>query len=173
MRRLSHVPGELIDRTTPVEFVFEGQRVQGYRGDTITSALAASGVRVLGRSFKYHRPRGILSAANHDANALVQVRSAGRSIPNVRADVVGPHSDWQVNAVNTRGGLARDRLAVLGHLAPFLPVGFYYKAFHSKRWFPRWERTARRRPPHTLPRAGRRRGCGPGSTAADRAARAR
>jgi sarcosine oxidase subunit alpha len=144
MRRLSHVAGELIDRTTPVEFVFEGHRVQGYRGDTITSALAASGVRVLGRSFKYHRPRGILSAANHDANALVQVRSADRSIPNVRADVVGAHSDWQVNAVNTQGGLARDRLAVLGHLAPFLPVGFYYKAFYSKRWFPSWERMFRR-----------------------------
>jgi len=144
MRRLAHVAGELIDRASPVEFVFEGRRVEGYRGDTITSAVSASGVRILGRSFKYHRPRGILSAADHDANALVQVRGADRSIPNVRADVIPVHSDWRVNAVNTRGGLSRDRLALLGYLAPFLPVGFYYKAFHSKRWFPRWERMFRR-----------------------------
>jgi sarcosine oxidase, subunit alpha len=144
MRRLPHVMGELIDRATPVEFVFEGRRMQGYRGDTITSALSANGVRILGRSFKYHRPRGILSAASHDANALVQVRRGDRSVPNVRADVVPVHSGWRVNAVNTLGGLTSDRLAVLGHLAPFLPVGFYYKAFHSKRWFPRWERMFRR-----------------------------
>ena len=144
MRRLPPVPGELIDRQQPVEFLFEGAPVRGYRGDTISSALTANGVRILGRSFKYHRPRGLLSAAGHDVNAMVQVARGDRSIPNVRADVVPVDADWRVNAVNTRGGLARDRLAVLGHLAPFLPVGFYYKAFHGKRLFPRWERMFRR-----------------------------
>ena len=142
-RRLPHVPGERIDRGNTVEFTFEGRRLQGYRGDTISSALVASGARILGRSFKYHRPRGLLSAASHDVNALMQVRRDGRSIPNVRADVVQVVADWDINAVNTRGGLARDRLAILNRLAPFLPVGFYYKAFHSKRWFPRWERMFR------------------------------
>ena len=144
MSRLPHVQGELIDRGATVEFTFEGRQVQGYRGDTISSALTASGVRILGRSFKYHRPRGLLSAAGHDVNALVQVRGGDRSVPNVRADVVPVHSGWQIDAVNTRGGLARDKLAVLGLLAPFLPVGFYYKAFYGKRWFPRWERMFRR-----------------------------
>jgi sarcosine oxidase subunit alpha len=143
MRRLPPVAGELIDRARTLTFTFEGQRVTAYAGDTITSALMASGARVLGRSFKYHRPRGVLSAANHDANAIVQVRRAGRSVPNVRADVVAVEDGWQVTAVNTRGGLARDRLRVLNRLAPFLPVGFYYKAFHSKRLFPRWERMFR------------------------------
>jgi sarcosine oxidase, subunit alpha len=144
MRRLASVTGELIDRSQAVEFVFEGKPLRGYRGDTISSALAASGVRVLGRSFKYHRRRGLLSAAGHDANTLVQVHSGARSVPNVRADLVPVDSGWRVSAVNTRGGLARDRLAVLDHLSAFLPVGFYYKAFHSKRLFPRWERMFRR-----------------------------
>jgi sarcosine oxidase subunit alpha len=143
MRRLPPVKGELIDRSAAMQFVFEGRTVPAYRGDTISSALAANGVRVLGRSFKYHRPRGLLSAADHDANVLVQVRDGERSVPNVRADVVPVRPGWQINAVNTRGGLARDRLARLGHLAPLLPVGFYYKAFHSRRWFPRWERMFR------------------------------
>ena len=144
MRRLGPIKGELIDRSDVVQFLFEGVSVQGYRGDTVTSALAANGRRILGRSFKYHRPRGILSAAGHDANTLMQVQTAERSVPNLRADVVPVEQGWQVSAVNTRGGLAHDRLAVLGRLAPFLPVGFYYKAFHSKRWFPRWELMFRR-----------------------------
>ena len=143
MKRLPPVEGELIDRSRPVKFWFEGRRVQGYRGDTISTALAANGVRIIGRSFKYHRPRGLLSVADHDANAMVQVCGKDRSIPNVRADIVAVQSGWQVSAVNTRGGLAKDRLAILGRLSPFLPVGFYYKAFHGKRWFPRWERMFR------------------------------
>src|ERR1700676_5040495 len=140
MKRLPPLAGELIDRTRAVTFTFEGARYQGFAGDTISSALSASGVRVLGRSFKYHRPRGLLSAAGHDANTLVQVHCGERSVRNVRADVVPVDSDWRVSAVNTRGGLEHDRLAVLNRLSAFLPVGFYYKAFHSKRWFPRWER---------------------------------
>jgi sarcosine oxidase, subunit alpha len=143
LSRLPHVKGERIDRGKAVEFTFEGRRLQGYRGDTISSALMADGARILGRSFKYHRPRGVLSAAGHDVNALMQVRRSDRSIPNVRADVVRVEPGWDITAVNTRGGLARDRLAILNRLAPFLPVGFYYKAFHSKRWFPRWERMFR------------------------------
>src|SRR5580700_2123062 len=143
MKRLPPVPGELIDRAQSFEFVFEGKRFLAHPGDTISSALLASGVRVLGRSFKYHRPRGILSAAGHDVNALMQVRGPSYSVPNVRADVIAVQKDWQIHAVNTRGGLKRDRQRVLDHFAPFLPVGFYYKAFHSKRLFPLWERMFR------------------------------
>ena len=143
MKRLPQVEGELIDRSQPVQLLFEGKPVLGYRGDTVSAALAASGVRVLGRSFKYHRPRGVLSAADHDANALMQLQLHERSVPNVRADVVQVESGWEVSAVNTRGGLRHDWLAVLNRLSPFLPVGFYYKAFHSKRLFPRWEQMFR------------------------------
>ena len=144
MRRLPPVPGELIDRSRTVEFAFEGRPVSAYAGDTISSALLANDVHVLGRSFKYHRPRGVLSAAGHDVNAMMQVRTPGQSLPNVRADLARVESGWQVTAVNTQGGLRHDRRRVLDHLGRFLPVGFYYKAFHGKHLFPYWERMFRR-----------------------------
>ena len=138
--RLERVANEWIDRDRPIAFTFEGRRVAAYQGDTITSALWAADERVLARSFKIHRPRGILSLANHDANIFVD--DAGQ--PNVRADVTRVRDGMAVEVVNTAGGVARDRRRLLGWIAPFLPVGFYYKAFYSKRWFPTWERMFRR-----------------------------
>jgi sarcosine oxidase subunit alpha len=143
MKRLEPRPGEWIDRTRPLAFSFEGRAYTGFAGDTISSALAGAGLRTLGRSFKYHRPRGLLSFANHDVNALMAVLIDGRREINVRADVTALAAGMEVSAVNTKGGLERDRRAVLDRFAPFLPVGFYYKAFHSKRLFPRWERLFR------------------------------
>lgn len=139
MYRLPHTKGEWIDRTETRPFTFEGERYEGFAGDTISSALAAAGVMVMGRSFKYHRPRGILSFSNHDANVMFQVGD----VPNVRGDVVALDADMIVSAVNTVGGLAHDRARHIEKLGRFLPVGFYYKAFHSKRVFPRWERLIR------------------------------
>ncbi|WP_434664724.1 glycine cleavage T C-terminal barrel domain-containing protein [Paraburkholderia sp. A3BS-1L] len=138
--RLAPHAGEWIDRSQQIEFGFEGQRYTGFAGDTITSALWASEVSVLGRSFKYHRPRGVLSLANHDVNAMFQ---DGARL-NVRADVTELIAGANWHAVNTTGGVANDRNRWMGKLAPFLPVGFYYKAFYSKRWFPRWERMFRK-----------------------------
>ena len=143
MKRLAPLPGEWIDRSRPIEFAFEGERFTGFEGDTLGSALLANGVRVLGRSFKYHRPRGVLSAANHDVNAMFQLVDAGRSIPNVRADVEPLRAGVELSAVNTVGGLGRDRLAIMDRFSRFLPVGFYYKAFLGKRSFPQWERRIR------------------------------
>ncbi|MEP6885657.1 MAG: 2Fe-2S iron-sulfur cluster-binding protein [Gammaproteobacteria bacterium] len=131
---------EWIDRAMPLGFTFEGREYRGYAGDTISSALAAAGVPYLARSFKYHRPRSILSFANHDSNNLFQVDG----VPNVRGDVTLLREGMRVSALNTFGGLARDKARVLDHFARILPVGFYYKAFHSKRLFPRWERMFRR-----------------------------
>jgi sarcosine oxidase subunit alpha len=139
MYRLPHVAGESIDRNRPLAFTFEGTPYQGFAGDTITSALAAAGVMVLGRSFKYHRPRGILSYANHDVNALFQIGG----VPNVRGDVVELEAGMDIHAVNTFGGLARDSGSWMDRCARFLPVGFYYKAFHSKLLFPMWENLIR------------------------------
>ncbi len=143
MKRLPPLSGEWIDRKQPIAFTFEGQPFSGFAGDTISSALAANGQRIIGRSFKYHRPRGLLSVANHDSNAIMQVQHHGRTLPNVRADVTPLADGMRVTAVNTRGGLAKDSLHLLDRLSAFLPVGFYYKAFHSKRFFPRWERLFR------------------------------
>jgi sarcosine oxidase subunit alpha len=139
MYRLEPPAGEWIDRSAPLRFTFEGREYQGYAGDTISSALAAAGEPFLARSFKYHRPRGILSFADHDSNTLFEVDG----MPNVRGDVTWLRDGMRVTAVNTFGGLRHDKARVLDRFAPLLPVGFYYKAFHSKRLFPRWERMFR------------------------------
>ena len=139
MNRVAAQAGEWIDRSVPVRFTFEGGAYQGYSGDTISSALAAAGVPYMARSFKYHRPRSILSFADHDSNTLFQVDG----VPNVRGDVTLLREGMRISAVNTFGGLWRDKARVLDRFAPLLPVGFYYKAFHSKRLFPRWERMFR------------------------------
>jgi sarcosine oxidase subunit alpha len=140
-RRLPPLPGEWIDRAATVDFRFEGAPASGFAGDTISSALWAAGRSVLGRSFKYHRPRGVLSMANHDVNVLLQ----DEGVPNVRADVTPLRPGMQLAAVNTFGGLARDRARLLDRLSKLFPVGFYYKAFHTPRaLFPFWERVFRR-----------------------------
>src|SRR5258706_9203373 len=139
--RLPKMPGECIERSTPVDFEFEAERFQGFVGDTISSALCAAGVSALGRSFKYHRLRGVLSMANHDVSALFQ--DGGR--PNLRGDVVPLRKGMCLAAVNTFGGVKYDRARILDWLSALFPVGFYYKAFHSpKSLFPFWERVFRR-----------------------------
>jgi sarcosine oxidase subunit alpha len=140
MRRLPQpVPGEWIDRARPLRLKFEGRAIDAFIGDTLTSALAGAGVMVTARSFKYHRPRGLVSAAGHDANNLFQVGAE----PNQRGDHILARPDLTFSAVNTRGGVAHDRAAAMGLLARFLPVGFYYKAFMGARSFPWFERTIR------------------------------
>jgi sarcosine oxidase subunit alpha len=135
--RLDHGFGLLIDRSRPIDFTFEGRACRGFAGDVIASALAGSGQWLLSRSFKYHRPRGILSMAGHDANTLVQLPHE----PNVLADRHPIAPGLEVMGQNYRGSLANDRGASLRLFSRFLPVGFYYRTFHRpkgawKHWEP-------------------------------------
>ncbi|NIP98443.1 MAG: FAD-dependent oxidoreductase, partial [Akkermansiaceae bacterium] len=140
MRRLPEQPGEWIDRSQRIDFRFEGRSYQGFRGDVLNSALLANGIRVVGRSFKYHRPRGVYSLANHDANGLFC--AAGHV--HLRGDLVPLGEGLDFKAVNTRGGVAGDWLRFTQLFSRFLPVGFYYKAFFKPRWaFPFHERMFR------------------------------
>ena len=140
--RLAGDAGLLIDRSASVNFSFEGKRYRGFAGDTIASALAANGVRVLSRSFKYHRPRGILTMAGQDANTLVQLPHE----PNVLADRRSISEGLEVLGQNYVGSLEKDRGAALGLLGRFLPVGFYYRAMYKPgriwEWF--WEPIVRK-----------------------------
>ena len=139
--RIAKKRGEWINRDKPLTFEYEGQQVQSYEGDTITSALWANGIKVLGRSFKYHRARGVLSFANHDVNALM---TDGEDT-NIRADVWPVADGMQLAAVNTDGGVIKDKNKFIDYLSPFLPVGFYYKTFFKpKRLFPYWENKIRK-----------------------------
>ncbi len=139
--RLEKRYGEWIDRSRPIHFQFEGESYTGFAGDTISSALWANGVHVLGRSFKYHRPRGIFGFADIDCNAMVESDSS----TNTRADLTPIEEGMSVRAVNTQGNLKKDRLRFLDYFGAFTPVGFYYKAFHTpKRLFPFYENQIRK-----------------------------
>ncbi|MBP88621.1 MAG: aminomethyltransferase [Planctomycetaceae bacterium] len=140
-RRLPPRDGEWIDRSQPVEFRFEGSIYNGFAGDVLSSALWANDVRLLGRSFKCHRPRGIYSLAGHDANVMVEDGTR----TNMRGDLLPIEAGLDVRSVNTIGGLERDRLSITERFAKFLPVGFYYKAFHTpRRLFPFYENQMRK-----------------------------
>lgn len=139
-KRLPAQSGEWINRKKIINFSFEGKMYNGYEGDSITSALWAADETILGRSFKYHRPRGIVSLANHDVNVMV----TDGVDTNIRADVTPIQEGMRLTAVNTSGGVKKDKKSWLDKIAPILPVGFYYKAFYRpKMLFPFWERVIR------------------------------
>jgi sarcosine oxidase subunit alpha len=119
--------GGIIDRDMPLAFTFDGRRYTGFAGDTLASALVANGIRLVGRSFKYHRPRGILTAGGEEPNALVTLRSGARAEPNTRATVTPLHDGLEAVSQNRWPTLGFDLMAVNQLLAPFLGAGFYYK----------------------------------------------
>jgi sarcosine oxidase subunit alpha len=126
--------GGRIDRSRLLAFRFAGRTYQGYAGDTLASALLANGVRLIGRSFKYHRPRGLMGVGVEEANALVQLGTGARSTPNVRATEVLLYDGLVAEPVNCWPSLQFDVGAVNSRLARFLPAGFYYKTFMWPSW---------------------------------------
>ena len=128
--------GGRIDRGQKLSFSFDGRKLTGCQGDTLASALLANGVHLVGRSFKYHRPRGILSAGSEEPNALVTIdRGAGRVTPNQRATQQELYDGLTARSQNRFPSLAFDLGAVSDTLAPLLAAGFYYKTFMWPRAF--------------------------------------
>ena len=132
------ISGGLIDRSSTLEFTFNGKKMQGHPGDTLASALLANGQRLVGRGFKYHRPRGIFTAGSEEPNALVQLRSGAHQEPNTRATVTELFDGLTATSQNHRGSLEFDFMAVTDLLSPFLSAGFYYKTFMWPKAF--WEK---------------------------------
>jgi heterotetrameric sarcosine oxidase alpha subunit len=126
-----------IDRLAPVRFRFDGMEYQGFEGDTLASALLANGVKLVGRSFKYHRPRGVLTAGSEEPNALVEVIEGAQQTPNVRATVQEIYEGLEARSQNRWPSLKYDVLAVNDRVSRFLSAGFYYKTFMWPRKF--WE----------------------------------
>lgn len=135
MTRLS---GGLIDRNRVLNFSFDGKSYTGHAGDTLASALLANNVRLMGRGFKYHRPRGVFSAGSEEPNALVELRQGNRQEPNTRAPVVELFEGLDARSQNRVGSLSFDLLAVNDLMSPFFAAGFYYKTFMWPRAF--WEK---------------------------------
>jgi len=140
MSQSHRIPGKglLIDRARPVRFSFDGRGYEGFAGDTLASALLASGTRLMGRSFKYHRPRGVMTAGSEEPSALMEIHEGAQQTPNVRATVQEIYEGLKARSQNHLGPLAFDLLAVNDWMAPFLSAGFYYKTFMWPRAF--WEK---------------------------------
>ena len=130
--------GGLIDRQSPLRFSFDGKRLQGFAGDTLASALLANDQQLVGRSFKYHRPRGILTAGAAEPNALMTTGQGGRTEPNTRATMQELFQGLEAKSQNRWPSLNFDIGALNSLLSPFLGAGFYYKTFM---WpAPLWEK---------------------------------
>jgi methylglutamate dehydrogenase subunit C len=138
MSQSHRIDGGQIDRSKTLRFTFDGLPYTGHPGDTLASALLANGVRLMGRSFKYHRPRGALSAGSEEPNALVELRSGGRQEPNTRATVAELFEGLEANSQNRWPSLRFDALAINDRLNAFFAAGFYYKTFMWPKSF--WEK---------------------------------
>lgn len=121
--------GGRVDRSRTIRFRFDGRDYTGLHGDTLASALLAHGVAVVARSFKLHRPRGVLSAGVEEPNALVQLFEGARTVPNARATEVELVEGLVARSVNARPSAEFDPRAVNGWFARLMPAGFYYKTF--------------------------------------------
>lgn len=121
--------GGAIDRSRPLSFTFDGKSLKGFAGDTVASALLGSGVTLVGRSFKYHRPRGILTAGAAEPNALLTIGTGGRTEANTRATMAELYDGLVAQSQNRWPSLDWDIGALNSLLSPFLGAGFYYKTF--------------------------------------------
>lgn len=154
-RRLAH--GGRIDRSRPLRFYFNGRLCEGYAGDTLASALLANGVDVAGRSFKFHRPRGIMGRGAEEPNAIVQLGVGAATTPNLRATEIPLREGLTATAIRGWPSLNVDLLAVTGWFHRMLSAGFYYKTFL-------WPRALWKRYEHGLRKAS---GLGVAPTAPD------
>jgi sarcosine oxidase subunit alpha len=130
--------GGRIDRGTRLHFTFNGKRYEGHAGDTLASALLANGVHVVARSWKYHRPRGIVACGVEEPNAVVQLETGAGTVPNARATEVALYDGLVATSVNAWPSVDFDLMAVAGFFSRIMPAGFYYKTFMWPKSF--WRR---------------------------------
>ncbi len=129
--------GRLLNKDVPLNFTFNGRKMKGYQGDTLASALLANNQMLVGRSFKYHRPRGVVSSGAEEPNALINMGEGTRFEPNQRATTTELFDGLVAESQNHWPSLEFDIGAINSKLARFLPAGFYYKMFIHPR--PLWK----------------------------------
>ena len=129
MSQKNRLDGGLIDRSETYSFRFDSKYYKGQKGDTLASALLANGVQLMGRSFKYHRPRGVMTAGSEEPNAIVELREGARKEPNTRATTAELFDGLRAESQNRWPSLAFDAMEVNDLFSNFLTAGFYYKTF--------------------------------------------
>ncbi|KIG08065.1 sarcosine oxidase subunit alpha family protein [Caballeronia concitans] len=136
--------GGRINRAIALTFTFNGKTYQGFQGDTLASALLANGQHFVARSWKYHRPRGIVTAGVEEPNAVVQLEKGAYTVPNARATEVELYQGLVAESVNAKPNIENDRMAVNQKIARFIPAGFYYKTFMwPRKMWPKYEEVIR------------------------------
>lgn len=138
MSQKNRLRGGMIDHNKPISFKFDGKSYQGFQGDTLASALLANDVCLMGRSFKYHRPRGPLTAGSEEPNAIVELREGARQEPNTRATTTELFDGLIAQSQNRWPSLSFDMMAINDRFSNFLTAGFYYKTFMWPKAF--WEK---------------------------------
>jgi sarcosine oxidase, subunit alpha len=133
-RRLTAPSGTRLDRARDIRFTFNNRSYSGFHGDTLASALLANGVQLIGRSVKFHRPRGIYSCGIEEPTGLVDVGSGSRRTPNVRASLVEIYPGLVATSVNCWPSVGFDLAAINNWFSALLPAGFYYKTFKWPNW---------------------------------------
>ena len=137
--------GGRINREKTISFFFNGQKLNGYEGDTVASALIANGIHLTSRSFKYHRPRGIFSSGPEEPNAYLQIKSRNFEEPNVAASLIEIFNGLEVKSSNCWPSVNFDLGAINNILSPIFIAGFYYKTFmHPRRMWPFYEKLIRK-----------------------------
>ena len=137
--------GGRIDRNSPIEFTFNGKKFQGFKGDTLASALIANNITVVGRSLKYHRPRGLFAAGSEEPNAILQIGSGSFTLPNQIATQIELYNGLEANCDSAWPNLKFDVLSSIGLLSRFMPPAFYYKTFMwPKGWWKFYEKIIRK-----------------------------
>jgi sarcosine oxidase subunit alpha len=123
-----------LDRSKRLSFTFDGRACEGFAGDTVASALLANGIRIVARSFKYHRPRGVYSAGPEEPSAILDLRLGTRHDPNARATLEPLADGMELRSIHAQGTAEHDRLGFLDSLSRFIPSAFYYKTFMWPNW---------------------------------------
>ena len=136
--RLDEAQSPFLDRENSIKFSFDGRSLVGFAGDSLASALIANGVHLIGRSFKYHRPRGIFGSGTEEPNALLTVGEGAYATPNSQATTTEIYDGLVATSQNRWPSLRTDIMALNDSFAPFLTAGFYYKTFMWPKSF--WEK---------------------------------
>ena len=129
MTRATRIKTSLINSKKELNFIFNGKKYKGFEGDTLASALLANDIKLIARSFKYHRPRGIISGGSHDPNALVDIIHKEFNEPNTKATTVELYDGLKAKSQNCWPSLKYDFMSINDKFSKFIGAGFYYKTF--------------------------------------------
>ena len=138
MTRPTRTKSSLINTNKKLSFVFNGKKYEGFQGDTLASALLANDVKLIARSFKYHRPRGIFTSGSHEPNALVEIIHDDYNEPNSKATTVELYEGLVAKSQNCWPSLKYDLMSINDKFSKFIGAGFYYKTFMWPSFF--WEK---------------------------------